>query len=78
MLYAAPNHASPDISSPTMTSPMFRLRVDRVEHGNFVWVITEVGPLIEETELASSLKEYATPGDALAAGAKVLEQTKGD
>ena len=56
---------------------MFRLRVDRVEAGSFVWVITEVDTPTKETELASSLVVYETPGNALAAGAKVLEQNRG-
>ena len=64
-------------SATTINPPLFRLRVDRVEHGNFVWVITEVGSSTEETELASSLNAYASAREALAEGAKVLEQTKG-
>ena len=60
-----------------MTPPLFRLRVDRVERGTFVWVITEVGSPTEETELASSLNAYASAGEALAEGARVLEQTNG-
>jgi hypothetical protein len=56
---------------------VFRLRVDRVEGGDFVWVITEVGQSTEETELASSLLKYGTARAALAEGAKVLEQ-RGD
>ncbi len=60
-----------------MTPALFRLRVDRVEYGTFVWVITEVDSSAEETELASSLNAYASAGEALAEGAKVLEQTKG-
>ena len=63
-----------------MTSPMFRLRVDRIEGGRFVWVISEVSevsPSMEETELASSLNAYESARQALADGAKVLEQKKG-
>ena len=60
-----------------MTSPLLMLRVDRVEGGQFIWVITEVGPLTDETELASSLAEYATASAALAHGEKVLAKTEG-
>lgn len=63
-----------------MTSPVFRLRVDRIEGGRFVWVISEVSevsPSLEETELASSLNAYESARHALADGAKVLEQKKG-
>ncbi|MEB0060181.1 hypothetical protein RCH10_005328 [Variovorax sp. GrIS 2.14] len=60
-----------------MTLPMFRLRVDRIEGGRFVWVISEVSPSLEETELASSLNAYESARHALADGAKVLEQQKG-
>ena len=59
---------------------MFRLRVDRIEGGRFVWVISEVSevsPSMEETELASSLNAYESARQALADGAKVLEQKKG-
>ena len=50
-----------------MTSPMFRLRVDRIEGGRFVWVISEVSevsPSMEETELASSLNAYESARQA--------------
>lgn len=47
--------------------------MDRVENGEFIWVITEVGPSSREVELAASLDTYPTAAQALAAGAKVLE-----
>lgn len=56
-----------------MSSRVFRLRVDRAENGEFIWVITEVGSSSQEVELAASLDTYPTAAQALAAGAKVLE-----
>lgn len=57
----------------TMNSRVFRLSVDRSENGDFIWVITEVGPSSQEIELAASLDTYPTAGQALTAGAKVLD-----
>lgn len=58
-------------------SPIFRLRVDRVDDGDFVWVISEVNADWSDIELATSLLSYATPSQAMEEGAKVLEQLKG-
>ena len=59
-----------------MNSPVFRLRVDRAENGQFVWVIAEVDPASQDFELVASLRTFPTPAQAMAEGAKVLEQLR--
>lgn len=59
-----------------MSPPVFKLRVDRADDGNFVWVITEVDSDQSDVELAASLQCYVTPAEALREGAKVLEKLK--
>ena len=59
-----------------MTSSVFRLRVDRTESGQFVWVIAEVDLPSQDFELVASLRTFPTPAQAMSEGAKVLEQLR--